>query len=263
MVNQLVYGGGRKMIRPFVLWLIWQNERTRQRYHVGNLVHHEGKYMFYYEKHAKRRGVIEALKNGYHLHLAFPDVNKVYVSERLFGPFERRLPDRRRPDFQEILRAHGLSDDYTNMDLLRATGGRLATDTYEFVPPIYVYGNEFDFDFYIAGWRYYEGERVLDQLQVGDDVIFQLEPTNEQDPKAVLVLTKQGEKLGYIPAFYSEFMFWLIEESSGAYKAKIQFIHPKANPQLKVNICVCGTLTPTMKQLQLDMVHDMELTITV
>lgn len=260
MVNQMVCGG-ENMIRPFVLWLIWQNERTRQRYHVGNLVHHEGKYMFYYEKHAKRRGVIEALKNGYHLHLAFPDVNKVYVSERLFGPFERRLPDRRRPDFQEILRAHGLSDDYTNMDLLRATGGRLATDTYEFVPPIYVYGNEFDFDFYIAGWRYYEGERVLDRLQVGDDVIFRLEPANEQDPKAVVVLTKQGEKLGYIPAFYSEFMFWLIEESSGAYKANIQFIYPKANPQLKVNICVRGTLTTTMKQLQLDMVHDMKLTI--
>ena len=40
-------------------------------------------------------------------------------------------------------------------------------------------------------------------------------------------------------------------------------IHPEANPQLKVNICVCGTLTPTTKQLQLDMVHDMELTITV
>ncbi|MBB5326032.1 hypothetical protein HNQ34_003150 [Anoxybacillus tepidamans] len=250
------------MIRPFVLWLIWQNERTRQRYHVGNLVHHEGKYMFYYEKHAQRRGVIEALKNGYRLHLAFPDIDKIYVSDRLFGPFERRLPDCRRPDFQEILKAHGLSNDYTDMDLLRATGGRLATDPYEFVAPIYVYGNEFDFDFYIAGWRYYEGERVIDQLQVGDDVKFQREPKNEQDPKAVVVLTKQGEKLGYIPAFYSEFMFRLIEEGGGVYKANIQFIHPKANPQLKVNICVCGTLTPKMKQVQQDMLHDLELVIT-
>lgn len=250
------------MIRPFVLWLIWQNKRTRQRYHVGNLVHYKGKYMFYYEKSEKRRGVIAALKNGYHLHLSFPDIDKIYVSDRLFGPFERRLPDRRRPDFQEILKAYGLSNDYTDMDLLRATGGRLATDTYEFVPPIYVYGNEFDFEFHIAGWRYYEGERVIDRLQVGEDVMFQLEPANEQDPKAVVVLTKQGEKLGYIPAFYSEFMFRLIEESGGVYKANIQFIHPKANPQLKVNICVCGTLTPKMKQVQQDILHDLELVIT-
>ena len=200
------------MSRPFVLWLIWQNERTRQRYHVGNLVHLEGKYMFYYEKHAQRRGIIEALKNGYRLHISFPDMDKVYVSDRLFGPFERRLPDRRRPDFQEILRAHGLSNDYTNMDLLRATGGRLATDTYEFVPPIYVYRNEFDFEFHVAGWRYYEGERVLDRLQVGDDVMFQLEPTNKQDPKAVVVLTKQGENWATSPLFIANLCFGLLKK---------------------------------------------------
>lgn len=41
------------MTRPFVLWFIWQNERMCQRYHIGNLVHHEGKYVFYYEKAEK------------------------------------------------------------------------------------------------------------------------------------------------------------------------------------------------------------------
>lgn len=96
------------MTRPFVLWLIWQNERTRQRYHIGNLVHHEGKYVFYYEKSRKRRGLLDALENGYQPHLAFRDIDKIYVSDRLFGPFERRLPDRRRPDFLKILRTHGL-----------------------------------------------------------------------------------------------------------------------------------------------------------
>jgi len=39
----------------------------------------------------------------------------------------------------------GLTPDCTEMDLLRATGGRLATDSYEFVAPIYVHGDHFDF----------------------------------------------------------------------------------------------------------------------
>nr|WP_269321878.1 hypothetical protein [Oceanobacillus salinisoli] len=33
------------------------------------------------------------------------------------------------------LKGYGLPPDYTEMDLLRATGGRLATDPYEFVAP--------------------------------------------------------------------------------------------------------------------------------
>ncbi|MEK5270174.1 HIRAN domain-containing protein [Aeribacillus sp. FSL K6-8394] len=246
------------MTRPFVLWFIWQNERMCQRYHIGNLVHHEGKYVFYYEKSRKRRGLLDALENGYQPHLAFRDIDKIYVSDRLFGPFERRLPDRRRPDFPEILRTHGLSSDYTEMDLLRATGGRLATDSYEFVAPIYVYGNHFDFDFYIAGWRYYEGEQILKQLKIGEKVQFQLEPENEQDPKAVIVLTSQGRKLGYIPAFYSEFMFQLME-NDGDYEAKIHSIHFKALPQLKVNISVCGKLLPPLKERNLNMVYDLQL----
>jgi hypothetical protein len=248
------------MTRPFVLWLIWQNEQTRQRYHVGNLVHHEGQYVFYYEKMRQRRGVREALENGYQLHLAFRDINKVYVSDKLFGPFARRLPDHRRPDFLEILRAHGLSMDYTEMDLLRATGGRLATDSYEFVAPIYVYGDHFDFQFYIAGWRYYEGEKVINQLQVGEEVRFRLEPENKQDSKAVMVLTKQGHKLGYIPAFYSDFMFHIIENRHN-YQATIHAVHMEAHPHLKVNINVWGTLTPSLKDAHLDVLHDLQLEV--
>lgn len=93
----------------------------------------------------------EALDNGYRPHLAFRDIHKEYKSHQLFDAFARRLPDRRRPDFNELLQAHGLTNDYTEMDLLRATGGRLATDPYEFVAPIYRDEDHFDFDFLCSG----------------------------------------------------------------------------------------------------------------
>lgn len=127
--------------RPFALWLIWQNVETRQRYHVGNLSSLNGECTFSYELSGKRRTLFDAIKDGYKPHLAFRDINKVYKSDRLFDAFARRLPDKRRPDFHELLQSFGLSKDYTDMDLLRATGGRLATDPYEFVSPIFKYND--------------------------------------------------------------------------------------------------------------------------
>ena len=121
---------------PDVLWLIWHNEETEQCYHVGNLIlHQDGTYTFTYELSGKPQALTAAMQNGYKPHLAFRDLEKTYVSDRLFGPFARRLPDKRRPDFSDVLKAYNLTSDYTEMDLLRATGGRLATDPYEFVVP--------------------------------------------------------------------------------------------------------------------------------
>ncbi|MET3507428.1 hypothetical protein ABMB67_003541 [Halalkalibacter oceani] len=51
--------------RPFELWLIWQNVETRQRYHVGRLLHEDGGYTFSYEKEvylASRKCMIWQLK---------------------------------------------------------------------------------------------------------------------------------------------------------------------------------------------------------
>ncbi|WP_407270103.1 HIRAN domain-containing protein [Radiobacillus sp. PE A8.2] len=228
--------------KPYVLWLIWQNQETRQRYHVGNLFHEDGQYTFSYELSGKRRTLTEAMENGYKPHLSFRDVEKTYVSDRLFGPFARRLPDKRRPDFNEILKDYGLPLDYTEMDLLRATGGRLDTDPYEFVAPICVLDDNFYFDFYIAGWRYYDGYKIENQIQAGSHVNFQLEPSNDKDNKAVIVLSdSQGHKFGYIPAFYSGFMFDVMDNNL-EYEAKIEKVNPYAKPQLKVNISIVGRL---------------------
>lgn len=228
--------------KPFVLWLIWQNQETRQRYHVGSLFHSDGKYTFSYELSGQRRTLNEALKIGYKPHLSFPDIHNTYVSDRLFGPFARRLPDKRRPDFAEILKDYGLPLDYTEMDLLRATGGRLATDPYEFVAPINVIEDYFSFDFYIAGWRYYDGEKVANKLRIGTKVNFELEPSNQEDEKAIIVLAdNEGQKLGYIPAFYSGFMFDVIRNKE-VYEAKIDKVNPHAKPQQKVNISIVGRL---------------------
>ncbi|MCM3743876.1 HIRAN domain-containing protein [Sporosarcina luteola] len=225
--------------RPFELWLIWQNVETRQRYHVGRLLHENGVYTFSYETDGYRRKLAEAMDNGYRPHLAFPDINKTYISKKLFGPFARRLPDTRRPDYPIVLRELGLTAECTEMDVLRATGGILATDSYEFVSPILVENDIFVMDFFVAGWRYYNGDLAIDQLQVGDDVEFLLDPENKHDHKAVVVMSVNGEKLGFIPAFYSGWMFEVIEKRS-SFQARVEAIHPEAVPHRKLCIGVVG-----------------------
>ncbi|ANU10136.1 DNA-binding protein [Planococcus antarcticus DSM 14505] len=225
--------------RPFELWLIWQNVETRQRYHIGKLFHEDGVYTFSYERQGYRRRLEEAMEQGYRPHLAFPEINKTYTSQKLFGPFARRLPDSRRPDYSYVLQKLGLSNDCTEMDMLRATGGILATDSYEFVSPILVEQNSFNYDFYVAGWRYYKGDKVLNQLQVGDSIEFTLDPENVHDHRAVEVHTQSGDKLGFIPAFYSGWMFEIIAKNC-SYEAKVEAIHPLAVDHRKVSISIVG-----------------------
>src|SRR5699024_3335341 len=155
------------------------------------------------ENTAERRKLQEAMKNGYQPHLAFPDLDKIYFSAKLFGPFARRLPDPRRPDYKKVLQKFGLTAKCTDMDVLLVSGGILATDDYEFVAPIQMDENNFYFDFHVAGWRHYIDEDVIQQLAFEEEIYFVLEPENEEDEKAVIVETSYGIKLGYIPAFYS------------------------------------------------------------
>ena len=57
----------------------------------------------------------------------------------------------------------------------------------------------FLFDTYIAGVTHLEDMTVLERIKTGDKVIFQREPDNRYDDKAIMVLNDQKEKLGYVP----------------------------------------------------------------
>lgn len=116
------------------LCLLWQNARTSQWYHIGDLVLRDTSvYAFTYNISDEDNGLYAALKDGYHLHPTFPEIGKGYESNFLFSTFARRLPDRSRKDYAPILAELGITQESTDFDLLAATGGRLNSDSYEFV----------------------------------------------------------------------------------------------------------------------------------
>lgn len=225
------------MKKPQLLWLIWQNNDTRQRYHIGNLIYQDGLFMFQYEFCSKNRCLQEALENGYTPHLAFPELKMIYTSSNLFGPFARRLPSKSRPDYSKLLTKFGLNEDSTEMEFLSVTGGKLATDPYEFANPIYVEDGRLTLGFYIAGWSHYGGDEVIHQLKVGDSLNLNPDPENPKDRFAIKILTSDNRLLGFVPAFYSEAL-----SVASISKAIITNIDSDAISQLKIKIKVEGTL---------------------
>ncbi len=52
--------------------------------------------------------------------------------------------------------------------------------------------------FYIAGFQYHEGPRVLDRMTEGQELTLVREPTNPHDDRAVALFWKD-RKIGYVP----------------------------------------------------------------
>lgn len=229
------------------LCLLWQNQKTRQWYHVANLTLNDKRmYSFSYERDKKKRGLEEALQNGYHLHPSFPEKLKNYESSKLFSAFSRRLPHKARPDYMELLRENNLNINDNEFDLLTMTGGKLISDNYEFVKPVKFKDEFFTFDFYVRGWRHYNDEKQ--QLNDLAKISLEIDEGNEQDPDAVMV-KYEGEIIGYVPAFYSEFIKNVIENNLTHEITSFRF-NNEASSHRKVNIVINGRVANKKKTEQ-------------
>ena len=114
------------------LYLIWKDYNTRQKHIIGELSKN-GKYEFKY----RIKDVDNAIKNGFKPLIAFANINEVYESYDMFPAFSSRLPDKRRKDVKEILAKYGL-EKYDAFELLKKSGGKLLTDSLEFIDPTFI-----------------------------------------------------------------------------------------------------------------------------
>lgn len=195
------------------LWLVWQNVNTRLFYHVGTLSFYNNQYTFQYTYQSNGpQKVNDALKNGYLLHPMFPDIKKEYKSKNLFGTFKRRLPSEIRVDFKEILSDLSLSEDYSEMELLERTRGKLGGDQYSFEKPLKIFEGVLKTSFYINGMSYQELPQNWSEILKSHKKIFlKLEPENPIDENAIAIYTEFNIKLGYVPRFYASGISALIK----------------------------------------------------
>ena len=116
------------MIDTDYLYLTWKNPHSMHNYTVGKLSRLKDGYSFEYCDENEL-----AIADGWMGVPAFPEMKK-YKSKELFPVFSSRLPYKKRKNIDIILKKYGLQI-YDGFELLRASGGRLPIDTYEFVIP--------------------------------------------------------------------------------------------------------------------------------
>ena len=119
---------GCKTMERDLVYLIWKDVNTGNKYKVATLQKENGKFYFKYIL----ENVKEAQKVGFKLLVAFPQINATYENPQLFANFATRLPNENRPEIKEILETYGMTE-YDEFELLKRSGAKLPTDNYEFV----------------------------------------------------------------------------------------------------------------------------------
>lgn len=221
------------------LCLLWQNQKSRNWYHIGNLLYSNDKYYFEYQVESTKRNVHEALKNGYTIYPTFPNLYEKYESSILFSTFARRLPILNRRDYQVVLKNLGITSETNEFEIMSITGGASHSDNYEFLKPIELDGQNFKLDFYLRGWRHYN--EAGDVLLANDELTLEPELDNAYDSDAVAVYKNKTKRIGYVPAFYSQFISQMIKSYENDVRYNLDYKYdPDAPSHFKVEMTIKG-----------------------
>ena len=182
------------------IYVIWKSPQKRRNYVVGE-IERNGGYSFKYGADLE-----EAKEEGFQLFLPFQEEEKIYLSKMLFPIFSTRLPDKKRPDIEKILRKYDLKE-YDDFELLKC-GAELPTDDLKFVEKIDE-SKALGSRFYVAGARHYVdceerdcGTSKLVESDLKKRVEFVREFDNIEDSEAIQIQMR-GETLGYVPRYYT------------------------------------------------------------
>ena len=90
------------------------------------------------------------------------------------------------------------------------------------------------FDSYIAGTTHLEDKSVLDEIKVGDMLTLQREE-NKFDSNAIIIMTADKKKLGYVPE-KDNIIFARLMDAGKLLKAKITKIQDKGGYFKQINV---------------------------
>jgi hypothetical protein len=151
----------------------------------------------------------------FHPFLAFPDPDRTYEARALFPFFGNRVMSAERPEFEDHLAALGLTrEQATPFEMLARTSGQRTTDAVQVVPePLADADGTIRQLFLASGVRYWpDVESALARLHPGDALELVDDPGNDHDPRAILLHSRTGQRVGYIPSYMLDEVHKLREE---------------------------------------------------
>lgn len=181
------------------LCLAWRPRNAGERLVVGTVTRKDGSFRFRYDGRDLSRAV-DAGFSGYPGLAPDPEVE---YNGRAMEAFQARLPQPKRPDRARLLGLWGVPPDESDpMVLLGATGGRLVTDAFEFLPSLSsAIGTYFKTP--VAGFRHCAGAGLLQTIAAGERIECVPEPENEVDARAIRLVWNGGH-VGYLRKVVSD-----------------------------------------------------------
>lgn len=189
----------KHVAEPDRLLLTWQppqaNGAKGSRLSVGELVRKDEVVLFRYDFESK--DFAAAIQQGFRGFPAF-NMDKQEHSSGVLDAFMRRLPPKKREDYDSFLSQHMLPSNFQGSDfaLLGITGARLPSDTFELCIDLTGLDLPVDVLLLVAGHRYH-APALRTPLYAGQSVELVREPNNEHDPQAIRVEV-DGQRIGYV-----------------------------------------------------------------
>jgi hypothetical protein len=92
--------------------------------------------------------------------------------------------------------------------------------------------------FHIAGFMYYNGVDVFENLKIGTELKLHAEPENRFDPLAVSIYY-QNKKLGFVPKEDNELIRKFLDLGhTDLFEIKISQVLPEAHPEKQIRVVV-------------------------
>ena len=197
------------IIEPQKLLLTWQpsrieNDRTRRI--VAELARNGNSADLVYLRETPE--FKDAKKLGFEGYRGFSTEQGSHSN--VLATFMRRLPSRKREDFNKFLNAIRIKpeSEISDFALLGYSGARLPDDDFTVINSFSDIAPPFELLATVEGYRYHQDKIPLSSLEEGMPALFQYEPDNPKDPLAVQIMIKD-QHAGYVcRGLHTQFHEW-------------------------------------------------------
>ncbi|MXW96577.1 MAG: DNA-binding protein [Acidimicrobiaceae bacterium] len=169
--------------------------------------------------------------DGFRCLPGLPDLHRVYESEWLFPVFRNRLMPRSRPDYSDFVSELALDVETDPFEVLIRSEGWRATDRIEvFAYPERTGDGALTTLFFVRGIRHLEGAaEAVAEVRPGDVLELEDEPGNPVNSRAILVSTRTGRRVGWVPDCLLETVHQL-RESSESVVVTAEHVNSETSP---------------------------------
>ncbi|MBF0460044.1 MAG: hypothetical protein HQL87_01485 [Magnetococcales bacterium] len=141
-----------------------------------------------------------ALSAGFLGYPAFP-LDQDYYTSGIVETFMRRMPPKRRRDYDDFLRFWRLDPalSISPLALLGYVGAQLPGDGFSLVHPFDTAKPPFEFLEQVAGFRYMpDAQEICALLHEGQEVYLRPDPDNTHDPLAIRIELADNRPIGFV-----------------------------------------------------------------